>query len=151
MVLSRAALPERVGGEGRGWGMACGARTASGVQGSAGGGRGRNQDVLSCYLANTSSGLVSVARFCCRARQLRNSKEIKFSLQSNRFFIPALSQHAAGYLLRQQMRVNYCSLVTWSGKLAIKLVQTAQVSDVFFSPVSPEIKGEPGVRNTTVC
>lgn len=36
-------------------------------------------------------------------------------------------------------------------KLAIEPIQTAQVSDVFFPPVSPEIKGEPGVRNTTVC
>lgn len=32
------------------------------------------QDVLSCYLANTSSSLVSVAGFCCRARQLWNSE-----------------------------------------------------------------------------
>lgn len=55
-------LPERVGGEGRGRGMARGARTAPG---SAAGERGRIQDVWSCYLANTSSGLVSVAGFCC--------------------------------------------------------------------------------------
>lgn len=68
-VGSEPRVAERVSGEGRSRGMACGAGAAPGAAlGRRRVGwrrRGRNQDVLSCYLANTSSSLVSVAGFCC--------------------------------------------------------------------------------------
>lgn len=85
-------------GQQRGQGLGNGVRwlhgtqalASPGVEGWAGGeGEERRRgdwDVWSRYLTNQSSNLVLVAGFCCRARQLENLKEIKFSLQSNRFF-----------------------------------------------------------------
>lgn len=138
MVLSRSALPERVGGEGRGWGMACGACTAPGVEGSAGGGRGWNQDVLSCYLANTSSGLVCRwLGFAAEPDSYGTRRKSNLACSRTDFSFQLCHSMQRGISSDSKCMLIIALWLLRSGKLAIKLVQTAQVSDVFFSPLSP--------------
>lgn len=116
---------------GQGPGMARGARTAPGENG--GGFR----------MFGVVTWQTQVVAWCrwlgFAAEPGRQGTRRKSNLACSRtdFLIPALSQHAAGYLLRQQTLLIIALWLLWSGKLAIEPVQTAQVSDVFFSPLSP--------------